>query len=129
MRECTPGNHLYIRGCNSNMAVTAQNESWKPTSNSQTGRQRSIKKATAESVFKEKFFRRLSPDKANKENINTERTTEADSPVKKANPQRNAMINKVRNTAIARQRPGNHRRQNQSNAYKKPICKPDNAST
>ncbi len=71
-------------------------------------------KSLDDTIEKVKLLKELQKNpEANKENINTERTTEADSPVKKANPQRNAMINKVRNTAIARQRPGNHRRQNQ----------------
>ena len=129
MREPATGINLYMQGCISKIAATAQNESWKPTSNNQDGRQSNIKKAAIRRVFSEKLVRPDNPAKVNRENITTDRTTEADSPVKKAKAQRDKRISKVRSKTTIRHRSGNHRRQKQSSKYRKPICKPDKAST
>lgn len=79
IREPATGINLYMQGCISKIAATAQNESWKPTSNNQNGRQSNIKKAAIRRVFSEKLVRPDNPAKVNRENITTDRTTEADS--------------------------------------------------
>ena len=74
------------------MAATAVKDNWKPTSNSQQGLYNSIQKAVTISVFADNGFSVCSDDSAKIENITTERTTEGDSPVRKANPHRSDTI-------------------------------------
>jgi hypothetical protein len=52
--------------------------------------------AAAAKIFMEMYFPVFNSENANKENISTDRTTEGESPVTKANPQRVVKIMAIR---------------------------------
>ena len=72
-------------GISNRIAATAENDIWKPTSNSQHGRQHSIRNAATISASIVNTFSVRSPTTTNSEHISTARTTDDESPVRKAN--------------------------------------------
>lgn len=111
------------------MEVTAAKESWKPTSNSHIGWMISMKKAVAASVLAEMDFSGWRWDKVSMENMQTERTTEGDNPVRKANPHKRMMIRANDGSFKYRKRFQMGAVRNHNSAYRKPMCRPDNANT
>ena len=60
-------------------------------------------------------------NKANSENMITERTTEGERPVKKANPHNAVIITTARKSLTPKAFPGSHFRKNRSIIYRNPI--------
>ena len=109
------------------MEATARKESWKPTSNNHAGLQNNINHAAAANVFKDSGWRPTISAIAKIENILTERTTDGESPVKKAK-----VHNKTRRKTERTHLPifplrAIGFRMKKSIVYKSPICKPDRA--
>ena len=103
------------------MEATATKDNWKPTSNNHIGWTSSMKKAVAASVLTETAFSCCRWERVRMENMQTERTTEGDSPVRNAKPHRRRTMKVSNGSFSRRQRFQRGGISNQNKAYRKPM--------